>query len=146
MKKFLCTLLTALAVLAVLAVVSCGGAPAPAPAAAPAPASAPAAATDLIMDGARYYTTVGGDCLSSVAEREYGNKYYFPIIQRASGITTNPDLIYSGLRLTLVDIRRNLADAGAKARVKQYITAAAASYDNRNSSVAAEMRNFANGL
>jgi hypothetical protein len=144
MKKVMYVFLIALTVLAVMA---CGSAPAPAPA--PAPAAAPPAPVpsgDLILDGAAAYTTVRGDCLSSVAARVYGNKFYFPIIQKASGITTDPDVISIGLRLTLVDLQRNLRDAGAKAKIKQYITDAAAAYDNRDSAIARQMRSFASGL
>jgi hypothetical protein len=137
MKKIIFVLLT---VLTAFAIVACGT---------PAPAAAPAAAparSDLILDGATSYTTVRGDSLSSVAARVYGSKYYFPIIQKASGITTNPDLIAPGLRLTLVDLQRNLRDAGAKAKVKEYITAAAATYDNRDKNIAQQMRSFSSGL
>ncbi|MDR2768153.1 MAG: hypothetical protein LBB82_07500 [Treponema sp.] len=139
MKNFVCVFLI---VSAALAVVACGSAPTPA-AAAPA---APVPSGDLILDGAAAYTTIGGDCLSSVAARVYGNKFYFPIIQKASGITTDPDVISIGLKLTLVDLPRNLRDAGAKAKIKQYIADAAATYNNRDSAIARQMQSFASGL
>jgi hypothetical protein len=102
----------------------------------------------LILDGAAKYTVVSGDTLSAIARTHYdGQGIYFPIIMLASSdVVLDPDEIKPGMVLTLPDIQKNLANARAKANMKEFFLEIAKTYDDRNRSEDAEaLRELANG-
>jgi Tfp pilus assembly protein FimV len=140
MKKH--TVILALSTLLLLAAASCASTPkALPPASSPPPAesttptvSAPEIprqqpetpqqqqqAGSIILEGAGTHTVVWRDTLSNIAKRYYGaqNGYYYGLIMLASNIT-NPDIIVSGTQLIIPDLQRNLANSGARARLKSY--------------------------
>lgn len=97
----------------------------------------------LILDGAAAYTVSKGDSLSRIASRNYGfaNMYYFPIIMLASQDITSikdPDQIEVGMKLRIPNLQRNLANAGARAKIKSYLGEIAVVYDNKDQSKAAQ--------
>jgi nucleoid-associated protein YgaU len=74
---------------------------APAPEAPPAPAPpAPEPQAAPAPPAAQTYTVVGGDTLSAIAKRFYGDANQYMKIAQASGIA-NPDLIHPGQVLTI---------------------------------------------
>ena len=103
---------------------------------------------DVILDGAQTHTVVAGDTLSNLSLRYYSDDLYFPLIMLGSpGIVKDPDEIEPGMRLTIPNLRRNLDDAGAKARIKSYLVEIAAIYDRRDRPhYANELRRLANSL
>lgn len=159
-KKNLYTVLITMLVLSVL-LVSCIGGIQPQPTTTetqvqqttvttPPPPTTPTVTqrSDIILDGAQSYTVVAGDTLSSISQRFYNNDDYFPIIMLgSSGVVSDPDKIEPGTRLTIPNLRRNLDDSGAKARIKSYFGEVASIYDRRDRSFyAGELRRFANAL
>jgi len=75
--------------------------------------------TGLILDGAKTYTVVHGDTLSTIAHKEMGNSFYYPIIMLASrGVVVNPDKIMPGMELTIIDFEKNKADDNARKSMK----------------------------
>jgi len=82
-------------------------------------------APDLILDGAKTYKVKWGDTLSKIAKKYYGPKpksFYFPLIMLASSdVVKNPDLISSGMVLTIPDLNKNLADPKARANIKSLL-------------------------
>jgi len=108
-------------------------APTPAPAPAPTPVAAPAAppvapvpperAHALVLDGAELYTVIVADTLSHIARLKYGavNGYFYPLIIMASrDIVEDQDLIEPNTVLTIPDLKANLADARARASMKNF--------------------------
>jgi LysM repeat protein len=158
-KKNLYTVLITMLVLSFVLTACPGGAP-PTPAetttqvqqaVAPTPPPAPTPVvqrSDIILDGAQSYTVVSGDTLSSISRRFYNNDDYFPIIMLgSSGVVSDPDKIEPGTRLTIPNLRRNLDDSGAKARIKSYFGEVASIYDRRDRSFyAGDLRRLANSL
>ena len=159
-------LLVALALCLAFAI-SCGGDPEPAPNPEPPPAPStpaptptptqtptptptptPQPATDIVLDGAEFYTVVRGDTLSIISKRFYGNGYYYALIVLGSGnLVSDIDLIEPGMRLTIPNLQRNLNNAGAKARLKNYLSDVAVINSNRNRPEdAEEIRRIANSL
>jgi len=165
MKKTMYTVLITMLVLCFVLAVSCGGGAAPvktettekttqappppvATTPTPAPTPAPVQQSDIILEGAQSYTVASGDTLSSVSRRFYSNDNYFPIIMLgSSGVVSDPDRIRPGARLTIPNLRRNLDDPGAKARIKNYFGEIATIYERRDRAhYAGELRRFANSL
>jgi hypothetical protein len=103
---------------------------------------------NLNLSGAQSYTVVSGDMLSQITRRFYGdltgvgtagsrNGFYFPIIMLASknaGIT-DPDRIDPGMKLTIPDLQKNLADPGARKAIKSYLKDIAYVYNKKGDSV-----------
>ena len=85
----------------------------------------------LDLSGAQNYTVEKGDTLTKITQKYYGgltdvgkagtnNGFYFPIIMLASsnaGIV-DPDLIEPGMRLTIPDLKKNLANSVARKAIK----------------------------
>ena len=84
----------------------------------------------LDLSGADNYTVVSGDYLVQITQKYYGgltgvgkagtsNGFYFPIVMLASGnIIVDPDLIEPGMKLTIPDLKKNLADSNARKAIK----------------------------
>ena len=104
--------------------------------------------TDLILDGAQYYTVVAGDSLNAIARQFYGSGYYYPVIMLASSdVVQDPDKIQPGMRLTIPNLTTNLANARAKASINGVILDCAVLEDARNrGDTAAGLRNLAGSL
>lgn len=97
----------------------------------------------LDYSGAAYYIVKSGDSLTKITRLSevWGdftgvgtagtrNGFYFPLIMLASpdvGIV-NPDLIQPGMKLTIIDLRRNLAKASSRAAIKDFLKEIAAVY------------------
>jgi hypothetical protein len=138
------------AALAIFAIVSCGSAPAPA-------AQTPEQKIEqeykeivetygpqLILDGAKDYSVVTGDGLIKIAQKNWSsvsgipnagknNGNYFPVFLIASpdsGIV-DPDVIEIGTKLTIVDLKKNLDNPGARAAIKGSIASVAALYESK---------------
>lgn len=58
----------------------------------------------------KYYVTVAGDSLWTIAEKKYNNGYNWVAIQKANNLS-NPDVLYSGTKLLLPDIKPAVATA-----------------------------------
>jgi len=102
--------------------------------------------TKLDYSGAQSYTVVKGDYLVQITQKYYGNLsdvgkagtsngFYFPIIMLASGNTiVDPDLIEPGMKLTIPDLKKNLADPGARKAIKDFLKDIAYIYDKKGHS------------
>jgi nucleoid-associated protein YgaU len=101
--------------------------------------------SNLDMKGSQKYTVVWGDTLSKITRRYYGdltdvgaagsrNGFYYPILMMASPDShiADPDLIYPGLTLTIIDLKRNLANPEAHQAIKDSIKDIAYVYDVKN--------------
>ena len=80
--------------------------------------------SSLIMTGAQTYTVVRGDTLTSITKKFYPNDsgFYFPVIMLASNdVVLDPDLIQPGMKLTIPDLKANLNNANARAKIKSYL-------------------------
>ncbi|MDR0290118.1 MAG: LysM peptidoglycan-binding domain-containing protein [Treponema sp.] len=99
----------------------------------------------LDMSGSVNYTVVWGDTLSKIARRYYGglanvgeagplNGFYFPIIMLASPDShiMDPDLIYPGLQLKIIDLEKNLANPEAHQAIKDSLMEIAHVYQTKN--------------
>ncbi|MDR0290783.1 MAG: LysM peptidoglycan-binding domain-containing protein [Treponema sp.] len=99
----------------------------------------------LDMTGARDHTVVWGDTLSGVARRYYGgltnvgdagrrNGFYFAIILLTSPDShiIDPDLIYPGLKLRVIDLRRNLDNPESRQAIKDSLLDIAKIYHAKN--------------
>jgi LysM repeat protein len=172
-KKTLYTVLIAILVLSFVLAVSCGGTPAPTPAptreptvaepettAAPPPPAptttptpaeptrpTPVAQGPIILEGAQAYTVAPGNTLSGISRRFYGDTDYFPLIMLGSSDVSDPDVIELDTKLTIPDLKRNIADPGAKAKMKSYYNEIADIYEKRNRPhYAAQLRKLADSL
>ena len=102
----------------------------------------------LILTGASNYTVKSGDTLSNIARDQYKNGFYYPVIMLASNnVVLDPDKIEPGMRLTIPDLQRNLNDAGARSKIKEYLLEIADVEQKRNrADTATGIRNQANSL
>jgi phage tail protein X len=102
----------------------------------------------LDLTGAHSYTVEKGDTLSQITRRYYGdltgvgkaganNGFYFPVLMLASKSTiVDPDLIEPGMELTIIDLKRNLADSGARKAIKNCIKDVSYVYNRKGDSAA----------
>jgi nucleoid-associated protein YgaU len=101
--------------------------------------------SNLDMKGSQEYTVVWGDTLSKITRRYYGelsdvgeagsrNGFYYPILMMASPDShiVDPDLILPGLTLTIIDLKRNLADPVAHQAIKNSIKDISYVYNAKN--------------
>ena len=99
----------------------------------------------LDMSGSKDYTVVWGDTLSKITRHYYGdlinvgeagsrNGFYFPIIMLASPDSriVDPDLIYPGVKLRIIDLERNLANPEAHQAIKDSLMEIAHVYQAKN--------------
>lgn len=92
----------------------------------------------LIMSGAKSYTVVAGDTLSAITRKSYpnDNAFFFPVIMLASNdVVLDPDMIEPGMKLSIPDLRANLNNADAKAKIKAYLLEIARVYRNKGDAV-----------
>ena len=100
--------------------------------------------TRLDMSGAQDYTVVRGDSLSAIARSHFGslsdvgeagpsNGFYFPVIMMASSGShiLDPDLIEPGMRLKIIDLKRNLADSSSRKAIKDFLNDVAYVYNRK---------------
>ena len=98
----------------------------------------------LDMTGAQDYTVVRGDSLSQIARDHYGdltdvgkagtrNGFYYPMIMLASPDSpiVDPDLIEPGIKLKIPDLKRNLANPGARQAIKDCLIDVAYIYNKK---------------
>jgi hypothetical protein len=106
--------------------------------------------TKLILDGAQDYTVVSGDSLSAITRKHYGpltdvgeagpnNGFYFPIIMMAAdNEIVDPDKIEPGLKLKIVDLKKNLANPAARQAIKDSLNDVAYVYNKKGNAVTEE--------
>jgi LysM repeat protein len=101
----------------------------------------------LDLSDAQIYTVVSGDVLNQITRRFYGdltdvgnagsrNGFYFPIIMLASsnaGIV-DPDKIEPGMKLTIPNLQKNLANSGSRKAIKDCLNDIAYVYNRRGDS------------
>jgi hypothetical protein len=155
-KKTMYTVLMIMLAMSFVMAASCGTAPAaPAPAKEPVaiepepvtPPPAPVQSGPIILEGAQAYTVAPGNTLSGISRRFYGNNDYFPLIMLGSSDVSDPDKIEKNTSLTIPDLKRNIADPGAKAKIKSYYREIADLYEKRNRPHYAEqLRKLADSL
>jgi hypothetical protein len=101
----------------------------------------------LDLTGAQSYTVVSGDSLNQITRRFYGtltdvgnagttNGFYFPILMLASsnaGIV-DPDFIEPGMKLTIIDLKKNLANPDARKAIKGCLQDVAYVYNKKGHS------------
>ena len=97
----------------------------------------------LDFTGAQEYVVVRGDTLSEITRRFYGNLtnvgdagsnngFYFPVIMMASDShIVDPDFIEPGMRLTIIDLRRNLDNPVARQAIKEALIDVSHVYERR---------------
>jgi hypothetical protein len=105
--------------------------------------------SSIILEGAKNYSVVKGDTLSSIAIKSYGSKngFFFPLIMLASqDVILDPDLIEVGMALSIPDLERNLADAKARAAIKSFLKDIAAVYERKGDRRSLQSRDGLIGL
>jgi hypothetical protein len=113
----------------------------------------------LVMDGAQDYTVAAGDSLTAITRKHYrsltevgdagpNNGFYFPVIMMASdGDIVDPDKIEPGMKLKIVDLKKNLADPAARAAIKNCLNDVAYVYNRKGVTVTEEgLRKLADSL
>ena len=103
---------------------------------------------DLILEGATTYTVKSGDTLAAIARSVYNDGFYYPVIMLASrNIVLDPDKIEPGMKLTVPDLQRNLADPRARTNIKNFLLEIAKLEENRDRKATADgIRARANAL
>jgi hypothetical protein len=113
----------------------------------------------LDLTDAQEYYVVRGDTISEITRRYYGgltdvgeagtrNGFYFPIIVLGSDeVIMDPDLIEIDMELTIVDLKRNLANPTSRQAIINSLNDAARIYDRKGDFVTAEgLRRLADSL
>jgi LysM repeat protein len=97
----------------------------------------------LVMAGAQDYTVVADDTLTAITRKFYrsltdvgeagpNNGFYFPVIMMASDSEiVDPDKIEPGMKLKIVDLKKNLADPAARAAIKNCLKDVAYVYNKK---------------
>ena len=115
--------------------------------------------TKLDFTGAQDYTVAKGDTLSQITRQFYGsltgvgdagpnNGFYFPVIMMASDSNiVDPDLIEPGMKLKIVDLKRNLSNPVSKKAIKDCLNDVAYVYNKKsNASTEDGLKALANSL
>ena len=115
--------------------------------------------TKLDFTGAQDYTVVKGDTLSQITRQYYGtltdvgdaganNGFYFPVIMMASDSKiVDPDLIEPGMKLKIVDLKKNLSNPVSKKAIKDCLNDVAYVYNKKgNASTETGLKTLANSL
>ena len=115
--------------------------------------------TKLDMTGAQDYTVVRGDTLSQITRKYYGdltgvgeagpsNGFYFPVIMMAADSNiVDPDLIEPGMKMKVVDLKRNLANPVSRKAIKDCLNDVAYVYNKKGSAATEDgLKKLANSL
>lgn len=89
----------------------------------------------LDMTDSQTYSVRTGDTLVRVARNHYGKEnggFYYPLIQKASGLSENPDRIFVGTMLLIPSLVRNLATPELRETVRKLLIESADWYRARN--------------
>jgi len=113
----------------------------------------------LDLSGAQSYTVEKGDTLTQITRRFYGNLadvgkagpsngFYFPVIMLASNAAiVDPDLIEPGMKLTIIDLKKNLANPGARKAIKNCVKDVSYVYNRKGDSATQQgLETLANSL
>jgi hypothetical protein len=113
----------------------------------------------LIMDGAQDYTVEEGNTLSGITRKFYSsltdvgeagpnNGFFFPVIMMAADSKiVDPEKIEPGMKLKIVDLKKNLDDPAARAAIKDCLNDVAYVYNKKDDSVTEEgLKKLANSL
>jgi hypothetical protein len=113
----------------------------------------------LIMDGAQEYTVVSGNSLSGITRNHYrsltgvgeagpNNGFYFPVIMMASDTEiVDPYKIEPGMKLKIVDLKKNLDNPESRAAIKDCLNDVAYVYNKKGSAVTEEgLKKLANSF
>jgi hypothetical protein len=104
----------------------------------------------IVLKGAQPYRVAPGDSPTRIARAAYGeqNGFYFPLIMLASrGTVLLPEALAPGMKLTVPDLPRNLANAEARMALKALLLDTAALYALMGDPASqAGMENLANAL
>jgi hypothetical protein len=104
----------------------------------------------LVMEGAQDYTVASGDSLSAITRKYYGpltdvgeagpnNGFYFPVIMMAAeSEIVDPDKIEAGMKLKIVDLKKNLADPVARTAIRDCLNDVAYVYNKKGASLTEE--------
>jgi phage tail protein X len=104
----------------------------------------------LILDGAQEYTVASGDTLSAITRKHYGsltgvgvagpnNGFYFPVIMMAADSEiVDPDKIEVGMKLKIVDLKKNLDNPESRAAIKDCLNDVAYVYNKKGAAVTEE--------
>jgi len=104
----------------------------------------------LDLSDAQEYTVVRGDTLSQITRNYYGNLrdvgeagpnngFYFPVIMMASNsIIVDPDLIDPGMKLVIIDLKKNLDNPGIRKAIKECLIDVAYVYNKKGIPVTEE--------
>jgi len=114
----------------------------------------------LDISGAQEYTVVSGDTLSQITRKYYGNLtdvgaagvnngFYFPVIMLASTAShiVDPDLIEPGMKLVIIDLKKNLANPVSRKAIKDCLSDVAYIYNRKGRSAEEEgLKRLSNSL
>ena len=113
----------------------------------------------LDFSGAQDYTVVSGDTLSQITRQFYGsladvgdagpnNGFYFPVIMLASDSDiVDPDLIEPGMKMKIVDLKKNLANPASRKAIKDCLNDVAYVYNKKgNASTEDGLKKLAHSL
>jgi hypothetical protein len=106
--------------------------------------------SSLIMEGAKEYTVAAGDSLSAITRKHYGsltgvgeagpnNGFFFPVIMMAADSEiVDPEKIEPGMKLKIVDLKKNLDNPISRAAIKDCLNDVAYVYNKKGSTLTEE--------
>ena len=113
----------------------------------------------LDFTGAKEYTVKSGDNLTLITKNHYGdlagvgdagqgNAFYFPVLLKASDLDiSDPDLIQPGMKLTIIDLRKNLDNPESRLVIKDSLLSTAVIYHkNGQSAMETGLKKLADSL